>query len=179
MIGNEYNDYDLMTKVPLDIIHTLKDMNYTFIQYQEQDTFECLQSILTVLQHEIVHCIYLRQKGTLECIMDEDDASEVSGERLSMTELDSELPYQPALSVPSVNPQPSLCISETSNNLSSWDVLYDLKKGANGIYSKRKVSADMNVPTAPKFPFRGMTATVFQCLLCWYKVLHLFNSLFV
>ncbi len=89
-----------MSKVPRDIISTLHHLNYKFIvTNQEQDTFECLQHLLTVLQNEVVCSTVRRQKGSLECIMDEDDASEVSGELISVSEIESEVPNPPSASV--------------------------------------------------------------------------------
>ncbi|XP_035708703.1 ubiquitin carboxyl-terminal hydrolase 30 homolog isoform X2 [Folsomia candida] len=139
VIGLEEDDCDLMSKVPRDIIQTLHSLNHKFVNHEEQDTFECLQHLLTVLQQEVVRSVYRRQKGSLECIMDEDDASEVSGELISASEVDNEIP------------------AATS-------------KAINGIFSKRKASADMNIPMAPKYPFRGMTASVLQCLQCLHKL---------
>lgn len=159
-----------MSKVPRDIIQTLHSLNHKFVNHEEQDTFECLQHLLTVLQQEVVRSVYRRQKGSLECIMDEDDASEVSGELISASEVDNEIP-----AATSVNPLHRLSFSETSTtNLSGWDVLYNPKKAINGIFSKRKASADMNIPMAPKYPFRGMTASVLQCLQCLHKVFYCF-----
>lgn len=107
---------------------------------------------------------------------------QVSGELISVSEVESELPSSSAAAVaatviPPVNPHPRLSITESTSNLSGWDILYDPKKAVNGIFSKRKASADANIPLAPKYPkypFRGMTANVLQCLQCLHRVLFYF-----
>lgn len=96
----------------------------------------------------------------------------MSGELISVSEVESELPSASTTAPPTPNPHPRLATPEYINNVASWDVVHDPKKAVKGIYSKRKKSTEKETTPqlALNFPCKGITASVLQCLHCLYKV---------